>query len=73
MTLDRLGKMTGIFMACLAIFGSGAGAAVTIGAKSQRLDAVEKRVADYGSDHDKIITMEANIAWIVRALGGSPK
>jgi hypothetical protein len=73
MTLDRAGKLVGIGMACIALFGSGAGAAVTVGVNNQRLDAVEKKVAEYGTDHDQIITMAANIAWITRAMGGSPK
>lgn len=73
MTLGRAGTWVVIIAGCIGVFSSGAGVAVTIGNRGARLDAVEQKVKDYGSDHDKIITMEANIAWIVRALGGEPK
>lgn len=73
MTLDRAAKWTTIITLCLAIFGSGAGAVWAVGDRNERLVTVEQKIRDYGGDHDKIVTMEANIAWIVRALGGQPK
>lgn len=73
MTLDRAAKWTVILTLCLTIFGSGAGAAMAVGGRGTRLAAVEQKVRDYEPDHDTIIRLDANVAWIMRALGGTPK
>lgn len=74
MTLERAGKWLAIVTACLAIFGSGAGAADVIGGRGARLASVEQKIdaykADHDRDHDTLIRLDARTEWIFHALGG---
>lgn len=73
MNLDRVSKWAAVAGFALACALPALSFAVATGGDHARLAAVEKRVDMYALDHDRFIAMDANLKWIMRYMGGSPK